>query len=80
MDDKRYLTRVDIFANADEALKFFAFAKARGAKTRKEMTEALTAYKKADLVVRGHKEHIEAHIDAAIRLGKFKVRRGKLCN
>jgi adenine deaminase len=62
---KKHLTRLDIFANMEEVFKFWEFAKARGLtskSTREEMAAALAAYKKADMIIEGHKEHVEARI------------------
>jgi hypothetical protein len=72
MKNQRYFTRLDMFANMDEVFKFWEFAKARKAKTRKDMMEALEAYKKADLIIEEHPERVEAHLAKACKLGYFK--------
>jgi hypothetical protein len=79
MSEKRYFTRLDVFANIDEVIKFQEFARARGAKTRKDMVAALEAYKKADLIVEEHKERVEAHLAKAYRLGLFKPKGEPKC-
>lgn len=60
-------TRVDIM-NVEEALKLFEYFEKVGAKTRKEREKALADFRKADLVVEGSKEHVEAKI-----AGSFKT-------
>lgn len=77
MSEKRYFTRIDIFRNIDEFIKFQEFAKKRGAKTREDMVEVLETYKRADLVVEEHKERVEAHLAKALRLGTLKKRGNK---
>lgn len=77
MSEKRYFTRIDAFSGMDEVFKFWEFAKKRGAKTRKEMTEALAAYKKADIIIEEHKERVEAKIVDACEKGMFKPKEPK---
>lgn len=72
----KHFTRIDVFANIDEVFKFWKFAKKRGAKTREEMTEALKAYKKADLMVEGHKERVEARLVQELKKRKGHEARG----
>jgi hypothetical protein len=62
---RKNLTRLDIFANMEEVFKFWEFAKARGLtskSTREEIAAALAAYKQPDMVIKGHKEHVEAKL------------------
>jgi hypothetical protein len=79
MSEKRYFTRVDVFANMDEVCKFLEFAQKRNPKTRADMVAALEAYKKADLMVEEHKERVEAKIAEAARRGYFKPKKEPKC-
>ena len=55
-------TRIDVFANMDEVMKFYEWARQHNPKTRDDMVRLLGEYKKPDLVVKGFKEHIEAKL------------------
>jgi hypothetical protein len=56
------ITRVDAFANIDEYVKFMEWAKTKEPKTRADMVRLLGEYKKPDLYIDAHPEHVEHEI------------------
>lgn len=53
------VTRVDVFANVDEYIKFLEWAKTKEPKTRADMVRLLAEYKNPDLIVDAHPEIVE---------------------
>lgn len=70
------ITRIDVFANLDEYIKFMEWAKTKNPKTKADMVRLLHEYKKADLVVNAHPERVEHELAKAIKAGKFKKQTG----
>ena len=71
-EEMKPYTRVDVFANLEEVEKFYAWAATKNPKTKEDMVRLLAEYKKPDMVVKMHKEHVEAKIEK-----QFRVRRAK---
>jgi hypothetical protein len=66
------LTRIDVFANIDEYIKFMDWAKTKEPKTRADMVRLLADYKKPDMVVDAHPEIVEHKISRALKIGRIK--------
>ena len=64
------ITRVDMFTNLDEYIKFMEWAKTKEPKTRADMVRLLAEYKQPDLLINEHPEVVEHRITQ-----KFNVKR-----
>ena len=74
---RKKLTRVDVFANIDEYMKFMEWAKTKEPKTRADMVRLLAEYKKPDMVVDAHPEVVEHRITQKLKVARIKPRKEK---
>lgn len=70
------MTRVDIFSNVDEYIKFMEWAKTKEPQTRADMVKLLAEYKKPDLIVDAHPERVEHEIIKNFKVGRVKQSKG----
>ncbi len=66
------ITRIDMFANLEEYIKFMEWAKTKEPKDRADMVRLLGEYKKPDLIVDAHPERVEHEIVKRFKTGRFK--------
>lgn len=71
------ITRVDVFANMDEYIKFLEWAKTKEPKTRADMVRLLAEYKKPDMLVDAHPEIVEHKITQNLKVGRLKTSKEK---
>lgn len=75
---RKIITRVDVFANMGEAMKFLEWAKKHNPKTQEDMNRLLAKYKKPDLFIDASPEAVEDKVEKGLkvaRLGTPKKRR-----
>lgn len=72
------ITRIDVFANIDEYMKFMEWAKTKEPKTRADMVRLLAEYKKPDLLIDAHPEIVEHKISQSMKVGRIKPKKEKL--
>lgn len=72
------ITRIDMFANIDEYMKFMEWAKTKEPKTRADMVRLLAAYKKPDLLIDAHPEIVEHKIEQGMKVGRIKPKKEKM--
>lgn len=70
------ITRIDMFANIGEYLKFLEWAKTRNPQTRADMVRLLAEYKKPDIMVDAHPERVEHEIVKGFKIGRIKQSKG----
>lgn len=70
------ITRIDMFANVDEYIKFLEWAKTKEPKTRADMARLLAEYKQPDLVVDAHPERVEHEIVKHLKTGRINLPKG----
>lgn len=70
------ITRIDVFANADEYIKFMEWVKTKEPKTRADMVRLLAEYKKPDILVNAHPERVEHVITQGFKVGRLKRTKG----
>lgn len=70
----KHFTRIDAFANMDAVFKFWEWAAKQPPekKTRADMVRLLEQYKKADLIVEGHKEEVEHKLHEGLKAAAKK--------
>jgi hypothetical protein len=66
------MTRIDVFTNADEYIKFMEWAKTKEPKTRADMARLLGEYKKPDMIVDAHPELVEHKIFQGMKAARIK--------
>lgn len=71
------ITRIDLFDNVDEYIKFMEWAKTKEPKDRADMVRLLAEYKEPDMVVDAHPEIVEHKIAQSLKLGYIKPRKEK---
>lgn len=69
------ITRIDIFANIGEYMKFMEWAKTKEPKTRADMVRLLAEYKKPDLIVNAHPEVVEHKITQKLKVARIKPKK-----
>lgn len=67
--------RLDVWT-AESLCDFMDWARTKNPKTKEDMKRLLAEYKKADLMVEGHKEHVEHMIVEGAKRGAFKRLKG----
>lgn len=65
------MTRIDMFANIDEYIKFMEWAKTKEPKTRADMVRLLGEYKKPDIIIDAHPEIVEHKIFQGMKVAKI---------
>lgn len=73
----RKITRVDIFANIDDVMKFWEWAAKQPPekKTRKDMEQLLAEYKKADMYINAHPERVEHVICRDMKAARIEIKK-----
>lgn len=71
------LTRVDMFADMGEYMKFMEWAKTKEPKTRADMVRLLAEYKKPDLIVDAHPERVEYILKQGMKAARIKPPKGE---
>lgn len=69
---RKKITRVDIFVNIDEYMKFLEWAKTKKPKTKADMVRLLAEYKKPDMIVDAHPEVVEHKITQKLKVARIK--------
>lgn len=71
------ITRMDVWANIDEYIKFMDWAATKEPKTRADMVRLLAEYKKPDLLIDAHPERVEHEIVKHFKVGRPKRTKGE---
>lgn len=71
------ITRIDVFTNIDEYIKFMEWAKTKEPKTRADMVRLLAEYKKPDMLIDAHPERVEHEITKQFKVGRVKRAKGE---
>lgn len=71
------ITRVDVFANIDEYMKFMEWAKTKEPKTRADMVRLLAEWKRPDMLVDAHPEITEHKIAQNFKVARVKPSKEK---
>lgn len=71
------ITRIDMFANLGEYMKFMEWAKTKEPKTRADMVRLLAEYKKPDLIVDAHPEIVEHKLTQKFKTARLKPHKEK---
>lgn len=70
-------TRIDVFDNIDEYIKFMEWAKTKEPKTKTDMARLLAEYKKPDMLIDAHPERVEHEITRQFKVGRVKQTKGE---
>ena len=71
------LTRIDMFANIDEYIKFMDWARTKNPKTKADMVRLLGEYKRPEMIIDAHKERVEHEIVKRFKVGRLKQQKGE---
>lgn len=67
------ITRIDMFTNVDEYIKFLEWAKTKEPKNRADMVRLLAEYKAPDMIVDAHPEIVEHKIVQGMKTARIKL-------
>lgn len=73
------ITRVDMFKNLDAVIKFWEWADTQPPKnkTRADMVRLLAQYKKADMYIDAHPEHVEHKLVQGFKTARLRFTKGE---